>query len=99
MPAHPRGFPMSNRDKREQSQPRSARARELAPPAKAKPPPAVLGVCAYCGERPAVNKEHVVARGFFGKPYPGNLIVVPACRPCNAGTGDGGERPLSEDEE
>lgn len=55
--------------------------------------------CIYCCIRPAVNKEDVVAKGFFGKPRPRNPVKVPSCRECNAGRGDGGSRPLSEDEE
>jgi hypothetical protein len=58
-----------------------------------------LGLCAYCNERPAVNAEHVVARGFFPKPRPGGLVKVPACRECNAGRGDGASRNMSDDEE
>jgi hypothetical protein len=57
------------------------------------------GLCVYCSQRAAVNREHVIARGFFPKPRPGGLPSVPACRECNAGRGDGGTTDLSADEE
>ncbi|SRR5258706_5021968 len=39
--------------------------------------------CVYCGEVKAVAKEHVVPKCLFIKPYPPNLISVPACDDCN----------------
>jgi len=43
------------------------------------------GTCVYCGKAATCTDEHVVPRGLFDKdaPLPDNLIVVPACRPCN----------------
>ena len=41
------------------------------------------GVCVYCGKRKPVTTEHVVARAFFPKPKPSNLITVDACYDCN----------------
>ena len=58
-----------------------------------------LGLCSYCCQRLAVNREHVIARGFFPKPRPSGLPCVPACRECNAGRGDGEATDLSVDEE
>jgi hypothetical protein len=43
-------------------------------------------ICALCGERPATTREHVPARSLFPTPRP-HLITVPACAPCNNGTG------------
>ncbi len=39
--------------------------------------------CAYCGETAKSTKDHVVPECLFKKPYPPNLITVPACEPCN----------------
>src|SRR5262245_4067624 len=69
------------------------------PERPAPPPPAPTRICIYCQARPAVNEEHVVAKCFFGGVAPKRYIKVPACRECNAGRGDGGDRPLSMDEE
>jgi hypothetical protein len=55
-------------------------------------------ICVYCGERPAVNDEHVVAKCLFTPPLP-PMITVPSCRECNAGRADGIDRDLSLDEE
>ena len=45
-------------------------------------------LCALCAIQPAVNREHVPARGLFPKPCPDglNLITVPACDGCNGGS-------------
>lgn len=39
--------------------------------------------CAYCGEKKPVSREHVVPKCLFLKPYPPNLVTVPACDECN----------------
>lgn len=39
-------------------------------------------VCVYCGEV-AETKDHVPPKCFFPKPYPENLLTVPACERCN----------------
>jgi hypothetical protein len=54
--------------------------------------------CAYCLTRDVTTREHVVARAFFPTQPPDNL-TIPACEPCNSGTGDGFDRPMSQDEE
>jgi hypothetical protein len=54
--------------------------------------------CAYCLTRDASTREHVIARGFFAK-QPLDNLTVPTCEPCNSGSGDGIDRPLSQDEE
>ena len=46
--------------------------------------------CIYCGEEDS-TREHVPSRVLLDKPYPENLPVVGACRPCNNG--------FSQDEE
>ena len=40
--------------------------------------------CLYCGD-PEETREHVPSKVFLDKPFPTNLPVVPACRPCNNG--------------
>ena len=54
-------------------------------------------LCVYCGYRLATDREHVVAKGLFYDP-PEELLTVPACHECNAGTGDGYTRNMSDDE-
>lgn len=45
-------------------------------------------LCVLCAIRPAVDREHVPAKGLFPKPCPPdlNLITVPACAECNGGS-------------
>jgi hypothetical protein len=38
--------------------------------------------CLYCGDAPD-SREHVPSRVLLDKPYPENLPIVGACRPCN----------------
>jgi hypothetical protein len=45
-------------------------------------------LCAICGVREAVTKDHVPPRGIFVKPRPSNLIKVPACFTCNNDASD-----------
>lgn len=45
-------------------------------------------LCAICGIREAVTKDHVPPRGIFIKPRPNNLIKVPACFSCNNNASD-----------
>jgi hypothetical protein len=40
--------------------------------------------CIYCGAQDS-TREHVPSRVLLDKPYPENLPVVGACRPCNNG--------------
>src|SRR5687767_4587691 len=63
-------------------------------PKIAKPPP----LCAFCGIRIGTRRGHVIPRGFF-KVLPKENATVPACPECENGTGDGGPRPISQDEE
>ena len=86
-----------NRDKRQQQEPRGRGKHPPSAPQVQRPSPVPL--CAYCQERPGVTVEHVVARCFFGSVPPKRAIKVPACRECNEGRGDGGQRPLTMDEE
>jgi hypothetical protein len=58
-----------------------------------------MQLCVYCSQRPAVNREHVIGRGFYKEPLPSDLITVPTCRECNAEKGDGDRRNMSDDEE
>lgn len=41
--------------------------------------------CAYCGERPGEEPDHVIPRSLFPKPRPNDMITVPACPECNRG--------------
>jgi hypothetical protein len=43
------------------------------------------GTCIYCGDNPAIEDEHVLAKQFFPaeERYRGQLIKVPACGICN----------------
>jgi hypothetical protein len=38
--------------------------------------------CIYCGNT-AQSSEHIIARCLLEKPYPNNLLTVPACSSCN----------------
>lgn len=40
-------------------------------------------LCVYCNRSPAVEPDHVFARGFFLVNQRGNLPQAPACRKCN----------------
>ncbi|RYZ82676.1 MAG: hypothetical protein EOP06_21285 [Proteobacteria bacterium] len=40
-------------------------------------------VCTYCGELRKPTKDHVIPKALFPKPYPLNMITVPACEDCN----------------
>lgn len=45
-----------------------------------------LKACVYCGEA-AASVDHVIARCLLEKPYPKNLLTVPACEDCNRAYG------------
>ena len=42
--------------------------------------------CLLCGINPATSREHVPPESFFERPYPPDLITVPACAGCNQGS-------------
>lgn len=42
-------------------------------------------VCVICGQNPATTRDHLPPKALFLKPYPDNLITVPACETCNGG--------------
>ena len=42
-----------------------------------------ITLCAYCGHREGSTKDHVPPRALFIKPYPENMIAVPACEECH----------------
>lgn len=46
--------------------------------------------CAYCGA-PATTRDHIPPKKLFPKPWPDDLITVPACLKCN--------NPASKDDE
>ena len=39
--------------------------------------------CVYCGVNEGVTDDHVIPKCLFVPPLPNNMVVVPACRPCN----------------
>jgi len=41
------------------------------------------GFCIYCGGPPE-SRDHLPSKTLLSRPYPENLPVVEACRPCNA---------------
>lgn len=38
--------------------------------------------CLYCGES-SKTKDHVPSKNLLEKPYPKNLMTIPACDNCN----------------
>jgi len=50
-----------------------------------------VGICIYCGRLEKLSRDHVVPRCLFTKPYPLQLITVPACDRCH------GEKSRDED--
>lgn len=48
-------------------------------------------LCAICGKEKATSNDHIPPRGIFAKPYPKNLITVPACSKCNNGASSNDE--------
>jgi hypothetical protein len=48
---------------------------------------AKVSECAFCGATENVTDDHVPPKCLFAKPKPSNLITVPSCRNCNAGSG------------
>lgn len=41
-------------------------------------------LCVYCGVLEADTRDHVIPKCLFPKPYPLDLITVPACQACNS---------------
>jgi hypothetical protein len=37
------------------------------------------GICAYCGTEGPITADHVPPQSWLERPYPDNLITVPAC--------------------
>ncbi len=50
-----------------------------------KPKTPRIGTCTYCGERKPVTADHVPPKNLFDRPFPPNLLTVPACLDCNGG--------------
>lgn len=40
-------------------------------------------LCAYCGQPRASTVDHIPPKLFLARPYPENLLTVPACKKCN----------------
>jgi len=47
--------------------------------------------CAYCGARDPETKDHIPPKGMFPQPRPRNLITVPCCERCRAGSSEDDE--------
>jgi hypothetical protein len=43
-------------------------------------------MCAICGVRLATTRDHVPPKAILVRPFPKNLITVPACVECNNGS-------------
>lgn len=43
-------------------------------------------LCAICGSRPATTRDHLPPKAILVRPFPSNLITVPACAICNNGS-------------
>jgi len=43
-----------------------------------------FGICVYCGKQKKLTVDHVPPKLFLARPYPPNLLTVPACDECNA---------------
>ncbi len=41
-------------------------------------------LCVYCAREDGVTVDHIPPKLFLSRPYPENLLTVPACRRCNA---------------
>lgn len=39
--------------------------------------------CVYCNSSHATERDHVPPKGFFTKPLPSDIVVVPVCTGCN----------------
>ena len=47
--------------------------------------PKKLGICALCGNRRRITREHVPPKNLFLSPRPKDTITAPVCEPCNHG--------------
>jgi hypothetical protein len=47
-----------------------------------------MPICAICGLREGVSRDHVPPKAIFTRPRPNNLITVSACFECNNGASD-----------
>lgn len=47
--------------------------------------PSAKPICSICGVRVATTRDHIPPKAILVKPYPNNLITVPACGVCNNG--------------
>lgn len=50
-----------------------------------KPKAPRIGTCTYCGKEKPITSDHVPPRNLFDRPFPLNLLTVPACIGCNGG--------------
>jgi len=50
-----------------------------------KPKAPRIGTCTYCGKEKSITADHVPPKNLFDRPYPPNLLTVPACVDCNGG--------------
>jgi hypothetical protein len=52
----------------------------------------MTGLCIYCGEGDATERDHIPPKCFFPSPKPASLITVPSCEKCNRQFGKDDER-------
>src|SRR5580698_2863276 len=46
------------------------------------------GICAHCGETAEITIEHVFPESWYPDEFrPSEMLTVPACQPCNHGSG------------
>ncbi|WP_412021930.1 hypothetical protein [Burkholderia cepacia] len=50
-----------------------------------KPKAPRIGTCIYCGKEKPITADHVPPKNLFDRPFPPNLLTVPACADCNGG--------------
>jgi hypothetical protein len=50
-----------------------------------KPKTPRIGTCTYCGEQKPITADHVPPKNLYSRPFPPNLLTVPACLDCNGG--------------
>lgn len=41
------------------------------------------GQCVYCGSTKPLTRDHIIPKSLFSRPFPANLMTVPACFECN----------------
>ena len=68
---------------------------------KRRPEGPLCPVCVYCGRKPGIEDDHVIAEAFFPEPRPrrDEYILVSACSECNRGFWNRSNTRMNMDEE